>query len=155
MSQLQIPVTLDTGEVTYKEVSGASVSIQNDAKASEYVWEPIHVDDIAVDLEGNTEKITIQCGDTEVRKNGDTNWNLEIEGIIKKKNLHLFNRIATAGSVYISADVLTESETGLYVPEGVTKRQTNDLNSIEEVFDDGSSKTHKAFPFQLQFKQPE
>lgn len=111
-------------------------------------FEPSYVSQIELDLSGKSDPITDQCGRTEVRKNGDTNWTLTAEGIMSDAELSGFKSIARVSE---TLTVTTQLHSGQLIVDTATMTQKEEDVRIEFP-NDGTDGI--AIHFQLQFKEP-
>lgn len=141
----------DGGESQPREVvvEGHSVVFESNG----ITLEPVYVKSAKTKLNGNAETITDDCGETEVRRNGDTNWNITVDGIITQDQLSTLQSIAAAEEpVFVDAEVLG-SQSGQYVVKDCSISHTDELNTIDVPTNDGAA-SKPAYNFQLQCKAP-
>lgn len=142
-------ITEDGVEVR-REVDESSLTID----MGDTQIQPTVVESVDADIEGNTDEITNQCGDTEIRKDGNTPWSVIAKGTITEDELSLMHQLGEReDSVTVSAPVLGDRSGEFIVPEGgLTLSDTNDVNFLRER---GSDDRLPAFDFRLELKQPE
>lgn len=113
--------------------------------------EPPYVSKIEKETTGKTETLTDQCGHTEVRKNGDSNWSITVEGIISSREKNAFDTLSrTVELLTITSEVYT----GLAICENSVITQEDELNAISFP-SQGYNGEESAFSFQLQLKEPQ
>lgn len=113
--------------------------------------EPVFISLVTMDLNGNSNTITDQCGRSEVRRSGNTNWSVQVEGIITDTQLEPLQAVAEADEpVEIQADLLG-SRSGEYVIEKCTLKHTDSLNGI---YIPSYVSAKRAYEFQIQTKDP-
>lgn len=145
-----IPITLEDGTEEEVEVDGKDLSVE----FGNIELQPTLVKEVTTDIEGNTNDITNQCGDTEVRKDGNTPWSLTAKGTIIEEELADLQSLGEFDEdVTATAPVLGDRSGTFIVPEGgVTIKDTHDVNFLR--LRQGGDK-HRAFEFRLELKQPE
>lgn len=145
-----VPVRdLDSDETREVVVEGHSVAFEVDGT----VLEPVYVSEAKTNLNANSETLTTDCGDTEVRRNGDTNWNFTCDGIITQDQLSTLQSIATSeDTVFVDAEILG-SRSGPYVVKDCSITHSDELNTIDVPTDDGSA-SKPAYTFQITLKSP-
>lgn len=111
---------------------------------------PPYVSKIELDVKGNTETLTDQCGHTEVRKNGDSNWTFTVEGIISAREVGAFKTLSRTNQVIT---VTSELYTGIVICDSTIITQKDELNAVEFP-GKGYDGNESAFTFQMIFKQP-
>lgn len=111
-------------------------------------FEPEYVSDIELDLTAKSESITDQCGHTEVRKNGDTNWTLSVEGIMSDAQLESFKNVARIDETVTATTILHSGEMTV---DTATLTQREDDVRIEFL---NSGTDGMAIHFQMQLKEP-
>lgn len=135
-----------------RRVEGQAVTLT----AGNVELEPTYVQTVSTNLNTNSNTITDQCGKTEVRTNGDTNWNVDIQGIIRASNLTDLQVLGQFDSgIRVEAEVLG-SQGGTYAVESLEITHDDELNSLEvpsgtEI----DAAEENAYSFQLQLKAPE
>lgn len=131
-----------------RTIDGAAVTLT----AGNIELEPLYVHTVSTNLNTNSNTITDQCGKTEVRTNGDTNWNVDIQGIIKGDNLSDLQSLGQYDSgIRVQAQVLG-SQGGTYAVESLEITHDDELNTIESP---NEGIVENAYSFQLQLKAPE
>lgn len=122
--------------------------------AAGVTFEPTYVTNVDVNLAGNTDAITDQCGRTNVQRNGHTNWNISAEGIVIQRNLSELQLIGEINEdIQVEADVLGD-RSGLYTVEDLTISHTDELNTVKIPADTGPLDV-PAYQWQVQLKDPE
>lgn len=111
-------------------------------------FEPEYVSNLELDLSAKSESITDQCGRTEIRKNGDTNWTLSAEGIISDAQLGNFKSVARIDDTVTATTIMHSGEMTV---DTATLTQREDDVFIE--FINGGT-DGMAIHFQMQLKQP-
>lgn len=135
----------------YEEVRGSAVSLT----LGNIDLEPTYVESVSTNLNSNSNTVTDQCGKTEVRTAGDTNWNVDIQGIISQSQLSDMQALGGAdGDLRVEAEVLG-SQSGVYAVESLEITHKDELNSIEVVSPSSTLPSENAYAFQLQLKAPE
>lgn len=115
--------------------------------------EPVYVEDITIDVAGNTSTITDQCGYTEVRRSGtSTNWNLDVEGVIGNIQLPDIKLIATSDETANIQTPLLGDRGGEFVIEKCSISHTDELNRID--MPNGTDINH-AFTFKISAQSPQ
>lgn len=145
-----VPIDYGDGTTERRRVEGHTVSISSGGET----LEPTYVKKADINLNGNSEAITTNCGRTEVRRNGTTNWNVDVEGIITQTEIETLQNIGeTDDPVFVEAEVLG-SRSGSYLVEDVSITHTDEINTIE-VPTDGGEEEKPCYKFQIQLKSPE
>lgn len=111
-------------------------------------FEPEYVESVEATTSGKTETITDQCGYSEVRKNGDTNWSITAEGIMSDQQLPGFLAVARLAETFT---ISSQLYAGPMVVDAPTVTQKDEDVTI--VFPSGGTKGN-AFHWQLQCKEP-
>lgn len=132
-------------DVSPRIISGKSFRLSGPATI-----EPPYISKLELDLSGKTEQLTDQCGRTETRKNGTSNWSLTVEGIISNRELDAFK---TLGNSSEPKQASCKLHTGQVIVEEATVTLDDDLNGISFP-GQGYDGTEDAMEFQLQLKQP-
>lgn len=140
---------LDSDEPREVVVEGHSVVIESGDATLEPVW----VSEAKTNLNGNSDTMTTNCGDTLVRRQGNNNWNITIDGIITQDQLGTLQTIGVSNApVQVDAEVLG-SQSGEFVVKDLSITHSDELNTIDVPTDDGV-KSKPAYNFQLQLKAP-
>lgn len=113
-------------------------------------WEPYNISKSKVDIEGNVNAITDQCGYTETRKNGDKNINYTVSGTMFESDLSQFYSIARAAEADVTA-VCLASNSGTFKVQDATVENLEDENTGVEAAG-GTPET--VLGFQFQFREP-
>lgn len=112
--------------------------------------EPPYISTLEKTLSGKTEELTDQCGYTETRKNGDSNWELTVEGIIADRSLQAFDTISRSTD---PINVACKIYSGQVLVQDPTITLEDELNAISFP-GKGYDGTEDAMKFQLQLKEP-
>lgn len=143
----------------YKETERVISSTEFAIKRDGQIKQPAVTTEIEIENDGNTERTTDQCGNTERRRRSNKGWLIRVTGIVtandeRNRNLSLqFLRdvVANAESVLIRSDVTGSGLTRFEVSNTVIT-QSSDLVSVETGETDGPE---QAFEFQLQLGESE
>lgn len=128
------------------EVKGKSVTIETD----DFTLEPSYVESITLEVSGDTEPQKDQCGHTEVKKNGDANWTITMEGIITDENL---DELKFLGRMDVSAFLACDVHTGDVIAQDASINWKDDLSYIHVPTRGGIEQVGNAYRFQLQMKE--
>lgn len=135
------------GERVETEVSGDGLVIEGDDGTE---LRPAHIKNASTTKNANSEAITNQCGDTEVRKNGDRNWDVTIEGLLTKDQLPSFYTIANQNTAEVHAEFLEDGVVGPLIVDSPTLKWEDETVSFKKV---EANETEAAFPFQFMLKE--
>lgn len=123
------------------QVPGGSTTING--------WEPPIVEKVRVSVEGNAEPQTNQCGQTEVKKNGDGNWTVAVNGIVLEDDLSFLQNIGRSQKATVNSTALGD-QSGEYIVSDLSYEQKAGEVTFQE---GGTSQAKLMFPFQIQFKE--
>lgn len=116
-------------------------------------FEPAYVENVDVQLTGNTDSVTDQCGYTEVYRNGTvTNWTVSAEGIIDDMQLEVLMSLAESDKTVTVATPALGSRGGEYVVKKCSIQHTDDLNKLELPY---GANSDTAFRFKIDFASPQ
>lgn len=144
------PMGPDTTAAGSDAISGENVFIDGKAFTvnGPATFEPEYVSNIETDVTANTDAITDNCGRTEVRKNGDSNWTISVEGIISDAQLSQFKNVARLSETFT---VSSKAYAGPAVTDSATIIEKDEDVYIEFP---GGGTDGMAIHFQLQMKEP-
>ena len=130
--------------------SGGSVNPVDSPPVTIGGMKPVYIEQVDMDLNGNNNTITDQCGHTEVRRSGNKNWNVAVQGLVTDTQLETLQLIAEGDNeVEVQADLLG-SRSGKYVVDKCAIKHTDDINT----WMDSVSQAEQAYSFNIQFKAP-
>lgn len=118
----------NSGGGTAKTFSGPPISFSGAGGT----LEPVYVTDITIDLTGNTDTITDQCGYSEVRRSGTKgNWKVDCEGVVGDIQLSVLQTLAESDETVNVQTPVLGSRGGEYVIKKCSISHTDELNKIE------------------------
>jgi hypothetical protein len=114
---------------------------------------PSYVDSVNIDLDGNTDVVTDQCGYSEVYRNGTIgNWKVSCEGIIGGNELGTLQALAESDDTCTVSTPVLGSRGGEFVFEKCSIKHTDDLNSLELPY---GVDADPAFQFKASLQSPQ
>lgn len=95
-------------------------------------FEPVYVKNITIDLTGNTDTITDQCGYSEIRRSGTSgNWSVDVEGVLGNIQLPVLQTLAESDETVSVQTPILGDRGGEFVFEKCSISHTDELNKIE------------------------